>query len=88
MRATRRRQRKHDPLARPDAVRAIFGKLRDLLPDVIPQSEKQLIRMLNAVRNVERHPASDTRRGRPSRWGRANLIRVATHLRFLLDRET
>lgn len=44
--------------------------------------------MLNAVRNVERHPASDTQRGRPSRWKRTDLIHVANHLRFLLDRET
>jgi hypothetical protein len=59
-----------------------------LLPDVIPLSEKHLIKMLNAVRNVERRPASDTQRGRPSRWKRSDLIHVASHLRFLLDRET
>jgi hypothetical protein len=88
MRANRRRRRKLDPLAHPEAVRSVFESLRGLLPDVIPQSEKHLIKMLNAVRNVERHPASDTQRGRPSRWKRSDLIRVANHLRFLLDRET
>jgi hypothetical protein len=88
MRANRRRQRKPDPLAHPETIRSVFGSLRSLLPDVIPQSEKHLIKMLNAVRNVERHPASDTKRGRPSRWKRTDLIRVANHLRYLLDRET
>jgi ribosomal protein L17 len=88
MRANRRRQRKHDLLAHPEAVRSIFDSLRNLLPGVIPQSEKYLIKMLNAVRNVERRPTSDTKRGRPSRWKRSDLIQVASHLRFLLDRET
>jgi hypothetical protein len=88
MRANRRRQRKPDPLAHPEAIRSVFESLRGLLPDVIPQSEKYLIKMLNAVRNVERRPASDTQRGRPSRWKRTDLIRVANHLRLLLDRET
>lgn len=88
MRANRRRQRKPDPLAHPEAIRSIFDSLRSLLPGIIPQSEKHLIKMLNAVRNVERRPASDTQRGRPSRWKRSNLIQVANHLRFLLDRET
>lgn len=88
MRANRRRQRRPDPLAHPDAIRMILIHLRDRLPDIIPTSEKQLSRMLNAVRNIERHPASDTRRGRPSRWRRDDLIQVGNHLRFLLERET
>jgi hypothetical protein len=88
MRANRRRQRKPDPLAHPEAIRSVFMSLRGMLPDVIPQSEKYLIKMLNAVRNVERRPASDTQRGRPSRWKRTDLVRVANHLRFILDRET
>jgi hypothetical protein len=88
MRANRRRQRKPDPIANPEAIRSLFKSLRGLLPDIIPQSEKHLIKMLNAVRNVERRPASDTRRGRPSRWKRTDLIQVANHLRFLLERET
>jgi hypothetical protein len=88
MRANRRRQRQLDQLAHPEAIRSIFDSLRHLLPDVIPQNEKQLVKMLNAVRNVERRPASDTKRGRPSRWKRSDLIEVASHLRFLLDRET
>ncbi len=88
MRANRRRQRKLDPLAHPEAIRAILNRLRELLPDIMPTSEKRLIKMLNAVRYVERHSTSDSRRGRPSRWKRDDLIRVANNLRYLLDRET
>lgn len=88
MRANRRRQRRSDSLANPEAIRRIFERLRELLPDLIPTGERQLIKMLQAVRNVERRPISDTKRGRPSRWKRDNLIQVATQLRSLLDRET
>lgn len=88
MRANRRRQRKPDPLAHPEAIRSVFENLRSLFPSVIPQSEKHLIKLLNAVRNVERRPSSDTQRGRRSRWKRSDLIQVANNLRFLLDRET
>src|SRR5918912_1128700 len=88
MRANRRRQRKPDPLAHPEAIRSVLGRLLELLPDIIPNNEKQIIKLLNAVRNVERRPTSDTKRGRPSRWKRTDLIRVANHLRHLLDRET
>jgi hypothetical protein len=88
MRATRRRSRTLDPLARPDAVRAICDSLRDRLPNLIPASEKQLILLLEAVRNIERRPATDTKRGRPARWPREQLLEVARHLRALLERET
>jgi hypothetical protein len=44
--------------------------------------------MLEAVRNIERRPATDTKRGRPSRWRREDLLEVARHLRAVLERET
>lgn len=44
--------------------------------------------MLEAVRNIERRPASDTKRGRPSRWPREHLLEVARQLRDILVRET
>jgi hypothetical protein len=44
--------------------------------------------MLEAVRNIERRPATDTKRGRPSRWPREHLLEVARHLRVVLERET
>ena len=88
MRATRRRQRRPDPLTSPEAVRAICRDLREKLPDIIPSQERQLLRFLHAVRHVERRPATDTKRGRPGRWPREELTRAAGTLRSLLDRET
>jgi hypothetical protein len=58
------------------------------MPGVIPNSERQLVRFLYAVRHVERHPATDTKRGRPSRWRREDLLSAASHLRAVLGRET
>jgi hypothetical protein len=58
------------------------------MPDTIPSSEKQLVRFLFAVRHVERRPATDTKRGRPSRWPREKLLEGAIQLRAILERET
>jgi hypothetical protein len=58
------------------------------MPGVIPHSERQLVRFLYAVRHIERRPASDTKRGRPSRWKREYLMGAASHLRAILGRET
>lgn len=88
MRATRRRQRRPDPLATPSAVRATCEELRSRMPGVIPNSERQLVRFLYAVRHVERRPATDTKRGRPSRWRREDLLSAAGTLRVFLQRET
>lgn len=88
MRATRRRPRILDPFASPVAVRAVCHQLRERLPGIIPKSEKELLRFLYAVRHVERRPATDTRRGRPSRWGREDLLKGAGELRAILQRET
>ena len=88
MRAARRRQRTIDPLASPEAVLSICDALRGRLPDLIPTSKKQLMRFLYAVRHVERRPATDTLRGRPSRWPREKLTEAASILRGLLERET
>lgn len=88
MRATRRRQRTLDPLASVSAIRAICEQLHARLPDLIPSSEKQLMRFLYAVRHVERRPATDTLRGRPSRWPREKLMEAASTLRGILERET
>ncbi len=88
MRATRRRQRTPDPLAGPEAVRAICEELRSRMPGTIPNPERHLIRFLYAVRHVERRPATDSKRGRPSRWRREDLVGAAAHLRAILGRET
>ena len=88
MRATRRRQRRLDPLALPEAVRTILDRLRDTLPDIIPRRDKDLIRLLRAARHVQRYSATDTKRGRPGRWKREDLLKVATRLGDILERET
>jgi hypothetical protein len=88
MKATRRRHREINPLATLDAVRAICQMLRARMPDVIPSSEKHLIRFLFAVRHVERRPATDTKKGRLSRWPREKLMEAASQLRGILERET
>jgi hypothetical protein len=88
MRATRRRKRRADPLASPDAVRAVLVVLRSALPDIIPRRDKDLIRMLHAVRHVQRYPATDTKRGRHGRWDREDLLKIAARLTDILERET
>jgi hypothetical protein len=44
--------------------------------------------MLRAVRHVSRYAATDTKRGRPSRWKREELLSVGTRLGSILERET
>jgi hypothetical protein len=58
------------------------------LPDLIPSKDKELVRLLRAARHAQRYPATDTRRGRPSKWKREDLLRVAARLEDILDRET
>lgn len=89
LRATRRRQRTATPLlATPESVRAVCMMLRERCPDILPRSDRDLRLMLESVRNVERRPATDTKRGRPPRWPRETLLEVARHLRAVLERET
>lgn len=88
MRSSRRRIRKPDPLASPLAVHIILNRLRECCPDIIPSSDKLLMRMLEAVRHIERRSSSDTNRGRPARWNRRQLLKIASHLRDILQRET
>lgn len=88
MRATRRRQRKADSLASREAVLSVIEKLRSALPDLIPHKDKELVRLLRAARHAQRYPATDTKRGRPGKWKREDLLSVAAHLGEILDRET
>jgi hypothetical protein len=88
LRATYRRQRKVDPLASAEAVRSVIEQLRSALPDIIPKRDKDLVRMLRAVGHVNRYPATDTKRGRPSRWQREELLLVGSILSSILERET
>lgn len=88
MRSTLRRQRTLDPLASPASVREICDRLRERMPNIIPNKEEELLRFLYSVRHVERRPTTATLRGRPSRWTRQDLISAASHLRAILERET
>jgi hypothetical protein len=88
LRATRRRQRRADPLASPTAVRSINDKLRSALPDLIPSKDKELVRLLRAARHAQRYPATDTKRGRPAKWKREDLLKVTARLEDILGRET
>jgi len=86
--ASRCRYRFIDPLASPEAVQQVCQQLRERFPAFIPRSEKELIRFLYAVRHVERRPVTDTQRGRPGRWPREDLLKAASVLRGVLERET
>jgi hypothetical protein len=88
LRAAYRRQRKADPLASVEAVRSVIEQLRSSLPEIIPKREKDLIRMLRAARHIQRYSATDTKRGRPSRWKREELLTVGARLASILERET
>ena len=88
MRASRRRTRRADPLALPEAVRDILDKLRGQCPDTLPKSEAQFIRMLESVRHYGRNSATSGKRGRPRRWPRDEVALVARKLKALLGRET
>jgi hypothetical protein len=88
LRATRRRKRKPDPFVSPDWVRSIFDKLKLAFPNLSYCKEKDLVKLARAVRHVERYSATDTRRGRPSRWPREDTLKVGSKLAEILARET
>lgn len=88
MRATYRRQRRADPLASVEAVRSVIEQLRSALPEIIPHRDKELVKMLRAVRHVHRYAATDTKRGRPSKWEREDLLKVGAQLISILECET
>lgn len=88
MSPTKRRARRADPLASTRAVEAIVDSLRSSLRDIIPQSKKDLSRLLQAVRGLYMRRPNDSNRGRPARFSREHLLQVDSALRTLLARET
>jgi hypothetical protein len=46
------------------------------------------MRLLRAARHAQRYPATDTKRGRPGKWKREDLLRVVARLEDILGRET
>jgi hypothetical protein len=57
------------------------------LPEIIPNRDRELVRLLRAARHAQRYPATDTKRGRPSKWRREDLLKVAARLGDILGRE-
>lgn len=88
MRATRRRTRRPDPLGSASAVEAVLYSLCTSLPDLIPRSHKNLSSLLNSVRGLYMRQPLETKRGRPARYRREELLRVDSALRDILSRET
>lgn len=86
MKATRRRTRRLDPLA--SSVEAVLDSLRASLPDLIPRSHKDLASLLNSVRGLYLRRPAETKRGRPVRYSRAQLLKVDSVMRDLLAHET
>jgi len=66
----------------------MLASLRTSLPDVIPRSRKNLSSLLNSVRGLYMRQPSESKRGRPARYTREQLLRVDSQLRELLARET
>ena len=88
MKATRRRTRRVDPLASAESVGRVLEHLRSSLPELIPRSHKSLSSLLNSVRGLYMRQPSESKRGRPARYTREQLLRVDSTLRDLLARET
>lgn len=87
MRASRRRTRRKDPLASPAAVRRVLDQLRRQCPDILPRGERQFVRMLESVRHYERRSVVDESRGRPRRWAREDVAKVAEKLERVLGQK-
>lgn len=85
-RATLRRRRNADPLASRTAVREVLAALRAKLPKIVPAGERDQIALLRAARHADRRASTDTKRGRPSRWRRDDLLRVTGVLGPLVER--
>jgi hypothetical protein len=66
----------------------MLDSLRNSLPDLIPTSLKHLSSLLNSVRGLYMRQPAETKRGRPARYPREQLLRVDSKLRELLARET
>jgi hypothetical protein len=88
MRVTRRRKRRPDAFASPGWVRSVFAKLITAFPLLSSCKEKDLVKLSRPVRHVERYSTTDTRRGRPSKWPREDLVKVGSKLGEILDHET
>jgi hypothetical protein len=88
LKATKRRTRRPDPLASAEGVGRVLEHLRSSLPELIPRSHKGFSSLLNSVRGLYMRQPSESKRGRPARYAREQLLRIDSTLRDLLARET
>jgi hypothetical protein len=88
MLTSRRRTRRKDPFASPEAVRRILDQLRRRCIKALPSTERQFVKMLESVRHYEKRPSVDETRGRPRRWPREDVVKVAEKLRDILAHKT
>jgi hypothetical protein len=80
----RRRSRRPDPLASVSEIREVIGDLRRRCPELVPASERGLLRLINAVRHVERRSTGASKSGRPDHFPRKKLFEVSLHLKAVL----
>jgi hypothetical protein len=88
LKATRRRLRRPDPLASAAAVKSVLEHLRSSLPELIQRPHKNLVSLLNSVRGLYMRQPTETKRGRPARYSREQLLRIDSVLRDILSRKT
>jgi hypothetical protein len=75
-------------LATPAAVRGVLSELKERCPALSNLPDRQLRKLLLSVRHLETYPATDTKRGRPTKFERELLDEVRRHLKVILSRET
>jgi hypothetical protein len=83
-----KRTRTQHPLSCPDRIRDVLSSLQGQFPSLIPRQEKKLINFLQAVRYLQRYPDKDSKRGRPPKYKRSDLLNVEAYLSSILARET
>jgi hypothetical protein len=84
--AVRRRERSPGPLASVAEIRRIIDDLRGRCPDLVPASDRGLLRLMNAIRHIERRPTGVSKSGRPGAFPRERLLEVSRHLKATLAR--
>jgi len=69
-------------------VRGVLSELKDHFPALSNFPDRKLRKLLLAVRHLETYPATDTKRGRPSKFDRELIENTTRHLKSILSRET
>lgn len=83
-----RRLRKRDHLADPISIEQVLMQLKDRCPSLLTFDKRKLERLLAAVRHQQTYSATETNRGRPTKFAAALLEDTAHQLKQILARET